>query len=162
MSTRLTAAAALAAHGTAAFDDEDGDGGKCSNGVCPSHVENAVQDKSGESDKGKVGAGGRLNRISSESIIPGSAGEFALLPCEQRHDEQRRHGNSYPERAHLGMNFPSQGQDGCESDYGGKDEEQGSGGAVDPLAGEAGSERHHDQQSGEQFYEAVESKGEER
>ena len=68
---RSAAAAALTAHGAAAFDDEDGDGGEGGGGIGPGDVECGIEGESGEGDEGEIGAGGGLDGVGGESIVAG-------------------------------------------------------------------------------------------
>ena len=65
-------------------------------------MEGGVEGESGERDEGEIGAGGGLDRIGGESVVAGSARELALLPREQRHDEQSSDGDGDSEGACLG------------------------------------------------------------
>ena len=56
-------------------------------------MEGGVEGESGERYEGEIGAGGGLDRVGGESVVSGSAREFALLPGEQRHDEQSSAGD---------------------------------------------------------------------
>ena len=158
------AAAALATHGAAAFEDEDGDGGEGGDGVCPGDVKGGVEGESGERDGGEIGAGGGLDGVGGECVVGGSAREFALLPRQQRHDEQSGHGDGDSERAGLGLKLAGQGEDGSEGDDGGEKKEQDAGGRVDAavVEAEAGSQGENDERGGEQFDKAVKAEGEQR
>ena len=155
-------AAALTAQGAAAFEDEDGDGGEGSHRICRRNVKCGVEGESGEGDEGEIGAGGGLDGVGGQRVVAGVACEFALLPGEQRHDEQSRHGDGNSERTGLGLESASQGEHGSERDDGGEKKEQEAGGEVDPPAAEAaaGSQSEDDQRGGEQLDKTVKAEGE--
>lgn len=158
------AAATLAANGTATLQDQDGNGGKSGEGICPCDSKHGVKDESGQSEKGEIGAGGGLDRVCGERVIAGSASELTLLPREQRHDDQGSNGDANSEKARLGLNLTGQGQHGSDSDDGGEDKEQGSGSDIDPLVVEAesGSQSEDDKRGGEQLHKTVKTEGQKR
>jgi hypothetical protein len=71
-------------------------------------VKSGIQEESGDRQRRKVSAGGGLNGVCGERVVSDGSREFAFLPGEQWHHQQRRESDGNSERACLGLKFAQQ------------------------------------------------------